>query len=251
MQRQGEEGPPSRPRWKRVLLKLSGEILAGNGNVLDQAVIQSLASQVREVHGLGIEVAVVVGGGNIYRGSEAVKTGQERAVADTIGMLATCINGLALQDELERQGCFTRLLTAIKMEQVAEPFIRRRAMRHLEKGRIVILAAGTGNPYFTTDTAAVLRAIECGCDVIIKGTKVDGVYTADPAKHPGARPLTRLRYQDILDQNLRVMDLTAITLCMENKLPIVVFNVKVPGNLLRLARGEEIGTIVQQEVHDG
>jgi uridylate kinase len=251
MQRQPEEEPPPRPRWKRILLKLSGEILAGEANVLDHSIVQSLARQIGEVHDLGFEIAVVVGGGNIFRGTEAVKTGQERASADTIGMLATCINGLALQDELERQGHFTRLLTAIKMEQVAEPFIRRRAIRHLEKGRIVILAAGTGNPYFTTDTAAVLRAVECGCDVLLKGTKVDGIYTADPARDPTARPLTRLRYQDVLDRELRVMDLTAITLCKENNLPLVVFNVQVPGNFLRLARGDDIGTIVQQEVHDG
>ena len=229
-----------------MLLKLSGEILAGEGrDVLDPSVIESLARQVDEVRRAGVEIALVVGGGNIVRGGEAVQTGHERASADTMGMLATVINALALQDHLERLGLFTRVLSAIKMEQVAEPYIRRRAIRHLEKGRIVILAAGTGNPYFTTDTAAVLRAIECGCDVVLKGTKVDGIHTADPATDPGAVRLPRLGYQDVISRNLRVMDMTAITLCMENRLPLVVFDITTPGNLMRVVMGEEIGSVVR------
>jgi uridylate kinase len=240
----GENSP--HPRWKRILLKLSGEILAGpDRSGLHHPTLRLLAEQIGAVQDQGVEVALVVGGGNIFRGAEAEAIGMDRASADHIGMLGTVINALALQEHLERLGYFTRVLSAIKMEQVAESFIRRRAIRHLEKGRIIILAAGSGNPYFTTDTAAVLRAIECGCEVILKGTKVDGMYTADPAHHADADRLPRLTYQEVFDRGLRVMDLTAITLCMENHLPIVVFNVQVPGNLRRVVIGEEIGTLVQ------
>lgn len=239
---------PSRPRWKRILLKISGEILAGEGRSgLDHSIVRSIAEQVGEVHDLGVEVALVVGGGNFFRGSEAEEIGMDRASADAVGMIATVINALTLQEHLERVGYFTRVLSAIKMEQVAESFIRRRAIRHLEKGRIVILAAGSGNPYFTTDTAAVLRAVECGCEVILKGTKVDGMYTADPMRDRDATRLPNLSYQEVFDRGLRVMDMTAITLCMENQLPIVVFNIQVPGNLRRIVEGEEIGTFVQEE----
>jgi uridylate kinase len=240
----GETSP--HPRWKRILLKLSGEILAGpDRSGLHHPTIRVLAEQIGAVHDQGVEIALVVGGGNIFRGTEAEAIGMDRASADHIGMLATVINALALQEHLERLGYYTRVLSAIKMEQVAESFIRRRAIRHLEKGRIVILAAGSGNPYFTTDTAAVLRAIECGCEVLLKGTKVDGMYTADPVHHADADRLPRLTYQEVFDRGLRVMDMTAITLCMENHLPIVVFNVQVPGNLRRVVLGEEIGTLVQ------
>ncbi len=240
----GETSP--HPRWKRILLKLSGEILAGpDRSGLHHPTIRLLAEQIGAVHDQGVEIALVVGGGNIFRGAEAEAIGMDRASADHIGMLATVINALAVQEHLERLGYYTRVLSAIKMEQVAESFIRRRAIRHLEKGRIVILAAGSGNPYFTTDTAAVLRAIECGCEVILKGTKVDGMYTADPVHHADADHLPRLTYKEVFDRGLRVMDLTAITLCMENHLPIVVFNVQVPGNLRRVVLGEELGTLVQ------
>ncbi len=241
-----DEDSSTSPRWKRILLKLSGEILAGEDKGgLHHPTVRMLAEQIGEVHGLGCELAIVVGGGNIFRGAEAAQTGMGRASADTIGMLATVINALTLQEHLERVGLHTRVLTAIKMEQVAEPLIRRRAIRHLEKGRIVILAAGTGNPYFTTDTAAVLRAVECDCEVLLKGTKVDGIHSADPVKDPNAVLLPNLGYREILDRNLRVMDLTAITLCMENKLPIVVFNIQIPGNLRSVVLGGTIGTLVQ------
>jgi uridylate kinase len=243
--RPGEESS-NPPRWKRILLKLSGEILAGDEKSgLHHPTVRMIAEQIGDVHRLGCEMAIVVGGGNIFRGAEAAQTGMGRASADMIGMLATVINALTLQEHLERLGLHTRVLTAIKMEQVAEPLIRRRAIRHLEKGRVVILAAGTGNPYFTTDTAAVLRAVECDCEVLLKGTKVDGIHTADPVKNAEAVRLPRLGYKEILDRNLRVMDLTAITLCMENKLPIVVFNIQIPGNLRRAVLGEAIGTLVQ------
>lgn len=234
------------PHWKRILLKLSGEILAGEDRIgLHHPTITKIAEQIGELQSLGCEVAVVVGGGNIFRGSEAGQIGMGRASADTIGMLGTVINALALQEHLERLGFYTRVLTAIKMEQVAEPFIRRRAIRHLEKGRIVILAAGSGNPYFSTDTAAALRAVECGCEVLLKGTKVDGIHSADPATDPAAHRLPKLKYREVFDRGLRVMDMTAITLCMENQLPIVVFDVQVPGNLRRVVMGEAIGTSVE------
>jgi uridylate kinase len=235
------------PRWRRVLLKLSGEMLAGeSGSGLDSATLRSIADQVREVRGLGCEVAIVVGGGNIWRGHAAVADGMDRTTADHMGMLATVINSLALQDHLERLGLYTRVLSAVKMEQVAEPFIRRRAVRHLEKGRVVILAGGTGNPYFTTDTAAVLRAVETGCEVILKATKVDGVYTSDPVVDPKAKRYDRLTHREILEKKLRVMDLTAITLSQENRIPIVVFNLRQEGNILRILQGEAIGTLVEE-----
>ena len=242
-----EAAPSPTPRWRRVLIKLSGEMLAGDRRIgLDMEVLASIARQVKEVHSLGCEVAIVVGGGNYLRGQERKAHGMERAATDYMGMLATVINAMALQDHLERLGLYTRVLSAIKMEQVAEPFIRRRAIRHLEKGRIVILAAGTGNPYFSTDTAAVLRAIETGCEVLLKATKVDGVFSADPVLVPGAQLLSRLTYQEVLDRGLRVMDLTAITLAMENHLPIVVFSVRKSGNMQRILQGEAIGTVVEE-----
>ncbi len=236
---------PGRPRWRRILLKLSGEMLAGEQEFgLDSATLRSIARQVQEVRGMGCEVAIVVGGGNFLRGSIAADAGMDRAAADYMGMLATCLNALALQEHLERLGLFTRVLSAIKMEEVAEVFIRRRAIRHLEKGRIVIFAAGTGNPYFTTDTAAVLRAVETGCEVILKATKVAGVYSADPKLDPNAELIPAISHQSVLERELRVMDMTAITLSKENNLPIVVFDVRPQGNLLRLVSGEAIGTLV-------
>ena len=239
---------PARPRWRRILIKLSGEILAGDtGFGLDSATLHSIAHQIQEVRGMGCEVAIVVGGGNFFRGQTAVADGMDRITADHMGMLATVINALALQDYLERLGLFTRVLSAVDMEQVAEPFIRRRAVRHLEKGRIVIFAAGTGNPYFTTDTAAVLRAVETGCDVLLKATKVDGIYTSDPKLDPNAVRFERVSHAEVLEKDLRVMDLTAITLSKENDIPIVVFNVRQPGNIRRILQGEPIGTLVMEE----
>jgi len=236
----------SEARYKRILLKLSGESLAGEGRFgIDPGRLESTAAEIREVARLGVEVGIVIGGGNIFRGLRATADGMDRVTADTMGMLATVINALALQDFLERAGVLTRVLSAIKMDQVAEPFIRRRAVRHLEKGRVVILAAGTGNPYFTTDTAAVLRGIEIGAEVIVKGTQVDGVYDADPKTNPAALRFEKLSYLDVLNRGLKVMDSTAISLCMDNRLPIVVFNVGVPGNLMRLITGEKVGTIVE------
>lgn len=234
-----------KPRWRRILLKLSGEILAGErGFGLDAGIVRAIAEEVRDIHEMGVEVAVVVGGGNFIRGEQWVKDGMDRAAADAMGMLGTVINALALQEHMERLGLFTRVQSAIEMEQVAEPYIRRRAIRHLEKRRVVVFAAGTGNPYFTTDTAAVLRAAETGCQVILKATKVDGVYTADPKRDPKATLLPSLTHAQVLERNLRVMDLTAITLCMENHLPLVVFNVGTRGNLQRILRGETVGTYV-------
>jgi uridylate kinase len=233
------------PRWRRVLIKLSGEILAGEQrHGLDPAVLRSLAVQVQAVHQMGCEVALVVGGGNYIRGQELTEEGVERAAADYMGMLGTVINALALQDQMERAGLFTRVLSALKMEQVAEPFIRLRAIRHLEKGRIVILAGGTGNPYFSTDTAAVLRAVETGCEVILKATKVDGVYSADPVKNPSAKRYDRLTYLEILERRLGVMDSTAVSLCMENRIPVVVFNLFTRGSLRQVVCGRGVKTIV-------
>ncbi|MBC8042008.1 MAG: UMP kinase [Rhizobacter sp.] len=233
-------------RYKRIMLKLSGESLMGDKNYgIDQTVLAQFAGEVKAVHHLGVQVGVVIGGGNIFRGVSKGAEKMDRVQADHMGMLATVINALAFQDALEQQGVYTRLLTAIKMEQIAEPFIRRRAIRHLEKGRVVIFGAGTGNPYFTTDTAAALRAIEIEADVIIKGTRVDGVYDDDPEKNPKATMFPSITYLDVLKKNLRVMDLTAITLCQENTLPIVVFNMNTAGNLKRLAQGEQVGTIVK------
>jgi uridylate kinase len=232
-------------RYQRILLKLSGEQLAGGaGHGIDDSVLTALAEEVRDVHAMGIQVGIVLGGGNIFRGVAASARGMDRVTADHMGMLATVINSLALQHALEKFGMYTRVMTALKMDQVAEPYIRRRAVRHLEKGRVVVMAAGTGNPYFTTDTAAVLRAVEVGADVILKATKVDGVYSDDPGKVPGATFFPRIGYMDILSRGLKVMDSTAISLCMDNKLPLVVYNAGVSGNLVRLVQGESVGTQV-------
>jgi uridylate kinase len=233
------------PKYKRILLKLSGESLMGDKSFgLDPGVISQYAMEVKSITELGVQVAIVIGGGNIYRGMNEAETGIERAHGDYMGMLATVINGMALQAGLEKVGVFTRLQSAIKMEQIAEPYIRRRAMRHVEKGRVVIFGAGTGNPYFTTDTAGVLRAIEIKCDVILKGTRVDGIYSADPEKDPTATKFQTITFQECLTNNLRVMDMTAFTLCMENHLPIVVFDMNRPGNLRRVVTGEKVGTLV-------
>ncbi|MGN6494458.1 MAG: UMP kinase [Agriterribacter sp.] len=233
-------------KYKRILLKLSGESLIGNsGFGLDPMVLKQYALEVKSVLDAGVEVAVVIGGGNIYRGMNESETGIERAHGDYMGMLATVINGMALQAAMEKEGLYTRLLSAIKMEQIAEPYIRRRAMRHLEKKRVVIFGAGTGNPYFTTDTAGSLRAIEIKADVILKGTRVDGIYTADPEKDPSATKYETISFKDCIDKNLKVMDMTAFTLCMENKLPIIVFDMNKPGNLLKVVQGEKVGTLVK------
>ncbi len=233
------------PAYKRVLLKLSGEALMGGQSYgIDPAVATQVARDIAEVQALGVETACVIGGGNIFRGVAASAKGMDRATADYMGMLATVVNALALQDALEKQDIVTRVMTAIEMRAVAEPFIRRRAVRHLEKGRVVIFAAGTGNPYFTTDTAAALRAMEIRADAILKATKVDGIYTADPVTHPEATRYDRISYLGVLEQGLKVMDATAISLCMDNRLPIVVFNLRTPGNLRRAVLGEPIGSVV-------
>jgi uridylate kinase len=233
------------PRYGRILLKLSGEILAGEaGHGIDENVIAGVAQEIRELRDLGVGIGIVLGGGNIFRGLAASARGMDRVGADFMGMLATVINSLALQHSLEKQDVDTRVLSAIEMARVCEPYIRRRAIRHLEKGRVVILAAGTGNPYFTTDTAAALRAIEIGAEVILKATKVDGVYSGDPVLDPTATFFPRISYLDILNRGLKVMDSTAISLCMDNRLPLVVFNVGKPGNLLRVVTGEPVGTTV-------
>jgi uridylate kinase len=234
-----------RPAFRRIVLKLSGEALAGGqGYGLDPPVLDRIGEEVREVADLGVQVAIVIGGGNIFRGVAASAAGMDRATADYMGMLATIINALALQDSLEKAGVQTRVLSAIEMRAVAEPYIRRRAIRHLEKGRVVIFAAGTGNPFFTTDTAGALRAVEIGADAIIKATKVDGVYSADPKVDPAARRLDRLTYIEVLNRGLGVMDTTAISLCMDNKLPIVVFDLMRAGNIKRIVLGEPVGSIV-------
>jgi uridylate kinase len=239
------ESAPSIPLYKRVLLKLSGEALMGDQQFgVDPAVVTRIARDVGELQGLGIETAIVIGGGNIFRGLAASARGMDRATADYMGMLATVINGLALQDGLEQQNVTTRVVTAIEMRAVAEPFIRRRAIRHLEKGRVVIFAAGTGNPYFTTDTAAALRAMEIKADVILKGTKVDGIYSADPMVDATATKFTTISYLQVLERQLRVMDATAISLCMDNSLPIVVFNLRQPGSIRQVVMGEQVGTTV-------
>jgi uridylate kinase len=233
------------PKYNRVLLKLSGEALAGNRDYgIDLEVVESIAAQIKRVHQMGVQIALVVGGGNIFRGLAATERGFDRATGDYMGMLATVINALALQDALERAGIPARTMTAIQMPQVAEPYIRRRAVRHLEKGRVVILAAGTGNPYFTTDTTAALRAVEIEADVILKATKVDGIYTADPKRDPTATKFERLGYLEVLNRGIEVMDNTALTLCMDNDVPIVVFNLLTAGNIERVVLGEEIGTFV-------
>jgi uridylate kinase len=233
------------PIYTRVLLKLSGEALMGDQQFgVDPAVATRIAKDVGEIQSLGVETAIVIGGGNIFRGLAASARGMDRATGDYMGMLATVINALALQDALEQQGVVTRVVTAIEMRAVAEPFIRRRAIRHLEKGRVVIFAAGTGNPYFTTDTAAALRAMEMKAEVILKGTKVDGIYTADPFHDPDATKFQSISYLQVLEKGLKVMDATAISLCMDNKLPIVVFNLREAGNVRRVIMGEPIGTTV-------
>jgi uridylate kinase len=233
-------------KYKRILLKLSGEALLGEKEFgIDNNVIKRYAEEIKTVVNQGVEVAVVIGGGNIFRGVSGVEGGmKDRANADYMGMLATVINAMALQGALENEGVYTRLLTAIKMEQIAEPFIRRRATRHLEKGRVVIFGAGTGNPYFTTDTAASLRAVEIEADVILKGTRVDGIYTADPEKDSTATRFDEISFTDVINRNLKVMDMTAFTLCQENKVPIVVFNMNKQGNLLNLIQGDKVGTLV-------
>ncbi len=234
----------------RVLLKLSGEALMGDRQYgIDPEVVRGIAAQVAEARRDGIEVAVVVGGGNIFRGVAAASAGMDRATADYMGMLATAMNGLALQDALEQAGCPTRVMSAIAMNEIAEPYIRRRGVRHLEKGRVVVLVAGTGNPYFTTDTAATLRAVELGAEVILKATRVDGVYDADPEKHPGALRFDRIGYTELLASRLEALDATAVSLAMDNEMPIVVFDMTQPGNILRAVRGEAIGTRIGSEVN--
>lgn len=238
--------PKQKPAYKRLVLKLSGEALQGDLEYgIDPEVVSSIAKQVKEIHDLGLELAIVIGGGNIFRGLTAASRGMERAAADYMGMLATVINALALQEGLERISVDTRVLTAIEMHEIAEPYIRRRAVRHLEKGRVVVLAGGTGNPYFTTDTTAALRAIEIGADVIFKATKVEGVFTADPQKDKKARKYSKLSYMQVLQKGLKVMDSTAISLCMDNNIPIVVFNLTKSGNIKKAVLGNKIGTLVK------
>ena len=233
------------PHYKRILLKLSGEALMGDSSYgIDPAVATRIAQDIAEIQSLGVQTAIVIGGGNIFRGLAASARGMDRSTGDYMGMLATVINALALQDALEKNGVPTRVLTAIEMRSVAEPFIRRRAVRHLEKGRVVVFAAGTGNPYFTTDTAAALRAMEMKAEVILKATKVDGIYNMDPVKHPEAIRYESISYLQVLQERLQVMDATAISLCMDNKLPILVFNLKTPGNIRRVVMGEAVGTRV-------
>ncbi len=233
------------PKFKRILLKLSGESLMGDKNFgLDSVVLRQYAQDIKLITDLGVQVAIVIGGGNIYRGMNEAETGIERAQGDYMGMLATVINGMALQSALEKEGVYTRLQSAIKMEQIAEPYIRRRAIRHLEKGRVVIFGAGTGNPYFTTDTAGSLRAIEIKADVILKGTRVDGIYSADPELDSTAEKYDAITFSECISRNLKVMDMTAFTLCMENNLPIIVFGMDSPGTLLQVVTGEKVGTLV-------
>ncbi len=233
-------------QYKRVLLKLSGEALINKqGFGIDPDVMQSIADQIKELHDDGLEVVIVMGGGNIFRGVQASAAGMDRTTADYIGMIATVMNALALQDAFEKKGVFTRVQTAITMQEVAEPYIRRKAIRHLEKGRVVIFAGGTGNPYFSTDTAAVLRSLEVNAEAILKATKVDGVYDSDPMKNPNAKKFSELTYMDVIKLQLKVMDSTAISLCMDNKLPIIVFSMKQPGNIKKVIMGEPIGTIVR------
>ncbi|HEY7534327.1 MAG TPA: UMP kinase [Thermodesulfobacteriota bacterium] len=238
--------PLSKPKYKRILLKLSGEALQGEQNYgISLSVLETISEEIKEVHAFGVEMALVIGGGNIFRGVAGAATGMDRATADYMGMIATVINALALQDSLERKGIVTRVQTALEIKQVAEPYIRRRAIRHLEKGRIVILAAGTGNPFFTTDTAATLRALEMGAEVILKATKVDGVYDRDPMRYDDAMKFKELNYMEVLKRELKIMDATAISLCMEGDIPIIVFNLFEHGNIKRIVMGEEIGTTVR------
>jgi uridylate kinase len=245
-----EAEPSSRPKYRRVLLKLSGEALMGSqSSGIDQAMVATIADEIRDVHALGVEIAIVVGGGNIIRGVAAADRGIDRVTGDHMGMLATVINALALQDALEKRDVDTRTQTAIEIREVAEPFIRRRALRHLQKHRVVILAAGTGNPYFTTDSAAALRANELGVEVLLKATQVDGIYDRDPRKDPaGANLLRAVSYQQVLERNLKVMDAAAISLCRENQMPIVVFDLHRPGNIRRVICGEPVGSTVREHV---
>jgi uridylate kinase len=234
------------PKYKRILLKLSGESLSGkNGDPLDPETLEKYAIEIKAAKEAGVEIAIVIGGGNIFRGAIGENIGIERSQGDYMGMLATVINGIAIQGILEKHGMYTRLVSAIHMNAIAEPFIRRRAIRHLEKGRIVIFGAGTGNPYFTTDSAGSLRAIEISADVVLKGTRVDGVYSADPEKDPSATKFSQISFDDAIAKNLKIMDMTAFTLCKENKLPIIVFDMNKTGNLLKLVMGEEIGTLIK------
>jgi uridylate kinase len=232
-------------KYKRILLKLSGEALSGEkGYGIDPTVLDAYSLEIKQVVEMGVQVAIVIGGGNIFRGIQGERSGMDRVQGDYMGMLATVINAMAIQSSLEQHGLYTRVMSAIKMEQVCEPYVRRRAVRHLEKGRIVIFGAGTGNPYFTTDTTASLRAIEVEADVVLKGTKVDGVYTADPFKDKTATRFTTISFQDVYEKKLNVMDLTAFTLCKENNLPIIVFDMNKSGNLIRLVEGDDIGTLI-------
>ncbi|MEJ2111647.1 MAG: UMP kinase [Acidobacteriota bacterium] len=241
-----EKHSETQPQFRRVLLKLSGEALIGSqGFGVDPKMADRIAEEISELHGIGVQVAATVGGGNIIRGMSVSEAGMDRVTGDHMGMLATVINALALQNSLEKCGVFTRVLSAIEMKEVAEPFIRRRAIRHLEKGRVVIFAAGTGNPYFSTDTAAALRAMEVGAEVIFKATKVDGIYDSDPIVNPSAQKFDKLSYRDVLAKGLRVMDSTAVTLCMENKMPIVVFNLLRRGNIKNAVLGMNVGSVIQ------
>jgi uridylate kinase len=236
----------SQIKYKRVLLKLSGESLMGkNGYGIDPKVLDFFSEEIKKVHDVGVQLGIVIGGGNIYRGLNAEEQGIDRVTGDQMGMLATMINSLALQNAVERKGTYSRLMSSIQMHEVAEPYIRRRAIRHLEKGRVVIFGAGTGHPYFSTDTAASLRAVEIEANVIVKGTRVDGVFDSDPEKNPSAFRFESISYLDVLKKNLRVMDLTAVSLCQENSLPMVVFNMDTPDNLLKLVCGENIGTVIK------
>jgi uridylate kinase len=243
--------PASPPKYRRALLKLSGEALMGSKQYgIDPEVAREIAGQIAEARRSGIEVAVVVGGGNIFRGLAAAAKGMDRATGDYMGMLGTVMNGLAIQDALEQMDCPTRVLSAIAMNEICEPYIRRRAERHLEKGRVVVMVAGTGNPYFTTDTAATLRAVEVGAEVILKATRVDGVYDADPEKHPAAQRYSRISYTELLSNRLEALDATAVSLAMDNEMPIVVFDMTQPGNILRALCGETIGTLISGDVRD-
>jgi len=238
----------SKLKYKRVLLKLSGESLMGDkGFGIDNKVLQFFSEEIKKVHDIGLQIGIVIGGGNIYRGLSANDQGIDRVTGDQMGMLATMINSLALQNAVEKKGIYSRLMSSIKMEEIAEPYIRRRALRHLEKGRVIIFGAGTGHPYFSTDTAASLRAVEIQADAIIKGTRVDGVYDSDPEKNPSAFKFDKISYLDILKKNLKVMDLTAVSLCQENNLPMIIFNMDKPDNLLRVVRGETVGTVVHEK----
>jgi len=238
----------STPTWSRILVKLSGEALLGDADYgIDPAVLKRIASDVGEVQALGVQIAIVIGGGNLFRGAGLARAGMDRVTADQMGMLATVMNSIALQDALEQQGMQARVMSAIRINEVCEDFIRRRAVRHLEKGRAVIFAAGTGNPFFTTDTAASLRAIEIEAQLLLKATKVDGIYSDDPVKNPSARHYSRLTYDRVLDERLNVMDATAIVMCRDYRMPLRVFNLGTPGDLLRIVRGEDIGTLVTND----